>query len=67
MNLCAGYGFRFAPGALPGPCLPARQASEQYFTSCQFLAQLLRQVMSRPQARQGLLGKDDLLPLKLTA
>ena len=43
----------------------ARQASEQYFTSAQFLAQLLRQVMSRPQATQGLLGSAALLPLKL--
>jgi len=42
----------------------ALQASEQYFTSAQFLAQLLRQVISRPQATQGLLGKADLLPLK---
>ena len=41
----------------------ARQASEQYFTSSQFFAQLLRQVISRPQARQGLLGKAALLPL----
>lgn len=43
----------------------ARQASEQYFTSAQFLAQLLRQVMSRPHVTQILLGSDDLLPLKL--
>jgi hypothetical protein len=42
-----------------------RQASEQYFTSSQFLAQLLRQVMARPQAAQGLLCRADLLPLKL--
>lgn len=41
----------------------ALQACEQYFTSAQFLAQLLRQVISRPQATQGLLGKADLLPL----
>lgn len=43
----------------------ARQASEQYFTSAQFLAQLLRQVISRPQVTHILLGSDDLLPLKL--
>jgi hypothetical protein len=48
------------------PCLGAalRQASEQYFTSSQFLAQLLRQVISLPQTVQGLLGRYDLLPLK---
>jgi len=40
-----------------------RQASEQYFTSSQFLAQLLRQLMSFPQTMQGLTGKKDLLPL----
>jgi hypothetical protein len=28
------------------------------------LAQLRRQVMGRPHTRQGLLGNDDLLPLK---
>lgn len=42
----------------------ARQASEQYFTSAQFLAQLFRQLISRPQVTQTLLGSDDLLPLK---
>ena len=41
-----------------------RQAAEQYLTSAQFLAQALRQVMSRPQAWQGLLGRLALLPLK---
>lgn len=41
-----------------------RQASEQYFTSAQFLAQLLRQVISRPQVTQILLGKPALFPLK---
>jgi hypothetical protein len=41
-----------------------RQASEQYNTCSQFLAQALRQVMSRPHALQGLLGKLCLLPLK---
>ena len=34
-----------------------RQASEQYKTLSQFLAQDLRQVMARPHAAQGLLGK----------
>jgi hypothetical protein len=41
-----------------------RQASEQYFTSAQFLAQRRRQLMGRPQASQGLLGKAALLPRK---
>jgi len=41
-----------------------RQASEQYNTCSQFLAHALRQVMSRPQVLQGLLGKLCLLPLK---
>ena len=41
-----------------------RQASEQYLTSSQFLAQDLRQVISLPQTRQVLLGKNDLFPLK---
>jgi hypothetical protein len=44
-----------------------RQASEQYFTSAQFLAQLFRQVISRPQVWQILLGSVDLLPLNPTA
>jgi hypothetical protein len=39
------------------PDLPRLQASEQYFTSSQFLAQALRQVISLPQTVQGLLGK----------
>jgi hypothetical protein len=51
-----------AAGAAP---LLARQASEQNLTSAQFFAQLLRQVISRPQAMQILLGSAALLPLKL--
>ena len=39
------------------------QASEQYLTSCQFLAHDLRHVISRPHTWQGLLGKFCLLPL----
>ena len=39
-------------------------ASEQYKTRSQFLAQALRQVMSRPHTVQGLLGRLCLLPLK---
>ena len=42
-----------------------RQASEQYFTSSQFLAQALRQVMGRWQAQHNLEGNDCLFPLKL--
>ena len=41
-----------------------RQAAEQYFTSAQFLAQRLRQLIGRPQVTQGLLGKPALLPRK---
>jgi len=40
-----------------------RQASEQYFTSSQFLAQARRHVMGRPQTAHNLLGSDSLLPL----
>jgi hypothetical protein len=43
--------------------LASRQASEQYFTSAQFLDQCRRQLIWRPQATQGLLGSDALLPL----
>jgi hypothetical protein len=43
--------------------LSALHLSEQYLTSAQFLAQALRQVMSRPHCVHGLLGRDDLLPL----
>jgi hypothetical protein len=60
---CHG-GVRSDAGVLSLPLLRAPQASEQYFTSAQFLAQLLRQTMSRPQTRQGLLGSEALLPLK---
>ena len=42
----------------------SRQASEQYSTESQFLAQALRQVMLRPHTAQSLLGSDCLLPLK---
>jgi hypothetical protein len=42
--------------------LARRQASEQYFTSAQFLAQLRRQLMARPHRKQGLLGSAALLP-----
>jgi hypothetical protein len=39
------------------------QASEQYSTLSQFLAQALRQLMGLAHTAQGLLGKKDLLPL----
>ena len=42
----------------------ARQASEQYFTSSQFLAQARRQVMGRWHTMHSLLGRFCLLPLK---
>jgi hypothetical protein len=44
--------------------LRLRQASEQYVTSAQFLAQRRRQLIARPQAAQGLLGRAALLPRK---
>lgn len=34
-----------------------RQASEQYLTDSQFLAQAFRHVISRPHATHGLLGR----------
>jgi hypothetical protein len=50
---------------VPTPGAPAlRQASEQNFTSSQLRDQRLRHVIGRPQAAQGLLGSDCLLPLK---
>ena len=58
------YCFLSVPGVPLACCFLARHASEQYFTSSQFLAQLLRQVISRPQTMQVLLGSDALLPLK---
>ena len=42
-----------------------RQAFEQYWTCSQFLAQALRQVISRAHTLHGLLGKWLLLPLKV--
>lgn len=42
-----------------------RHLSEQYFTSSQFLAHALRQVISRLHTTQILLGKFDLLPLNV--
>jgi hypothetical protein len=39
-----------------------RQASEQNFTSFQVRAQRRRQVIGRPQAAHGLLGREALLP-----
>jgi hypothetical protein len=41
-----------------------RQASLQYFTSAQVRAQWRRQLIARPQATQGLLGSEALLPRK---
>ena len=45
-----------------GPDFLRRHASEQYFTSSQFLAHFFRQVMTRPHAAHGLLGRYCLLP-----
>jgi hypothetical protein len=44
--------------------LAALQRSLQYSTLSQFLAQLLRQLMARPQTAQGFCGKSCLFPLK---
>jgi hypothetical protein len=44
--------------------LSALQRSLQYSTLSQFLAQLLRQLMARPQTVQGFWGKSCLFPLK---
>jgi hypothetical protein len=44
--------------------LSARQRSLQYNTLSQFFAQLLRQLMGRPQTAQGFWGKSCLFPLK---
>jgi hypothetical protein len=57
----AGHVEAFATGAL---FLAARQRSLQYKTWSQFLAQLFRQLMGRPQTRQGFWGKSCLFPLK---
>jgi hypothetical protein len=43
--------------------LSARQRSLQYSTWSQFLAQLLRHAMARPQTAQGFCGKSCLFPL----
>ena len=43
--------------------LSERQRSLQYKTWSQFLAQLLRQTMGRPQTKQGFCGRPCLLPL----
>ena len=45
--------------------MPALHLSEQYKTCSQFFAQALRQVISRPQVLQGLLGRLCLLPLNV--
>jgi hypothetical protein len=44
--------------------LSALHRSLQYSTLSQFLAQLLRQLMARPQTAQGFCGKSCLFPLK---
>ena len=42
--------------------MACRQAPEQYLTASQVRAQRRRQVIGRPQAMQGLLGSEALLP-----
>ena len=56
--------FLLYPFGLTGIGVARRQASEQYLTSAQFFAQLLRQTMSRPHATQIFRGSEALLPLK---
>ena len=48
----------------PRAAFTRRHGWLQYLTSAQFLAQLLRQLMARPHATQGLLGSAALLPRK---
>jgi hypothetical protein len=48
---------------MAGHAFALRHFSEQYFTSSQFFSQALRHVKSRPQIKQGLVGKKLLLPL----
>jgi hypothetical protein len=43
------------------PLDAARQRSEQYFTSSQFLAHALRHTIGKPQQAQGLTGRSDFL------
>jgi hypothetical protein len=53
-----------AQRALGAEDFAARQRSLQYKTWSQFLAQLLRQTMARPQTVHGFCGKLCLFPLK---
>lgn len=62
----AGYCFLTRSSARSDAGFFSRQATEQYFTSLQFFAQRFRHVISRPQARQTLLGSEDLFPLNPT-
>jgi len=65
VGVTGARGATGAAGATVTEDLRLRQACEQTLTSAQFLAQARRHVISRPQTVQGLLGKADLLPLKL--
>jgi hypothetical protein len=63
----AGHvGALFAAPVLEGARdLSARQRSLQYKTLSQFLAQLLRHTMTRPQTMHGFCGKFCLFPLNV--
>lgn len=64
---CCGAGCHWVArvGKRSAHAVPLiRQALEQYFTEAQVRAHLRRQVIGRPQTRQGLLGRWDLLPGK---
>jgi len=63
MAECA-FAHRAGPLALGAGTLPRWQASEQYLTGSRFLAQALRQLISRPQCALGLVGSLPMLPLK---
>jgi hypothetical protein len=56
--------FRMGGQVLGALDLSALHRSLQYSTLSQFLAQLLRQLMARPQTAQGFCGKSCLFPLK---
>lgn len=63
--MCCGAVIQDLPEPLPvAVFLAARQRSLQYSTVSQFLAQLLRQLMGRPQTMHGFCGKSCLFPLK---
>jgi hypothetical protein len=61
---CLSWKWDVQDEVLAALDLPTLQRSLQYNTLSQFLAQLLRQLMGRPQTAQGFWGKSCLFPLK---